>query len=110
MTVTWIPETAHILELTGLTSSITGQLVSDATVSVTIVDAHGQEVAGETWPLTVSPVRGAPGTYRATLSASLAINPRQSVDAVVVADAGTGLKRTWHVTLQSECCPSTIRL
>lgn len=109
MSVTWITATDHVLELTGLTNGVTGELISDADVTVTVVNAQGNVLPGETWPLTVAPVEGEPGTYRATLSADLPVSSRQCLDAIVVADAGVGLKRTWHVSVQGERYPGPAR-
>jgi predicted oxidoreductase len=97
---TLLLETDHIVELSGLSNGLTGAAVADATVTVTLRDAQGQAVAGATWPAAALAVADVPGTYRSTLPATLHLAPRQWLEALVVADAGPGLKRTWRLPLQ----------
>ena len=59
-------------------------------------DAAGDEVTGETWPLSMPYVSASNGRYKATLSDVLAIVPNKRYQAVIVADAGASKKRTWY--------------
>jgi len=99
--------TDHILEVSGLTNGLTGEVISDADVAVTLRDVHGDTVDGAVWPITILAVTGVDGTYRALLPASLDIIPRMQVEATIVADAGPGMQRTWYLPLRVERYPCT---
>lgn len=66
-----------------MVNAVTGAAVTTATVVVTIMDGDGVEIAGETWPKSMSHV--ATGTYRATLSEDIAITPGQRYAIVITA-------------------------
>ena len=91
-----IVETDNLIELDGLQDQSTSAYINDATVTVTLLDSSGSEVSGETWPLTMSYVAASDGKYRATLADTLVIKPNKRYQAKVVADGGSGKKRTWY--------------
>ena len=62
-------DNSNVIELRALTNSVTGVVDTGATVTVTILDASGAEVAGQVWPAAMSHDSG--GTYRATLESDL---------------------------------------
>lgn len=63
----------NVLELRGLQEAIAATYINNATVSVTIKDDCGDNVAGQTWPLTMVYVTGSSGDYRATLFSTVAL-------------------------------------
>lgn len=89
--------TDHVLEVPVLTNGLTGATVTGATVTATLLDGADLPVTGQTWPLLLQEDAAVPGRYLGTLSAALAVTDRQRLKAVVVADAGAGLKRTWYM-------------
>ena len=89
-------DTDNVLEIEELTNGLTGAAITDATVSVTLLDSDGAEIAGESWPVTMSYIVGTTAAYRATLTDSLTLTDRQEVTAHIVADAGDGLHREWQ--------------
>jgi hypothetical protein len=91
-----IVETDNLIELDGLQDQSTSAYINDATVTVTLLDSSGSEVAGETWPLTMGYVAASNGKYRATLADTLSLSPNKRYQAKVVADGGSGKKRTWY--------------
>lgn len=88
-----------IIELQNLTNSVTGLAVTNATVVVTLTDGAGDEVSGQTWPVTLTHV--AAGTYRATLENDIDLvahrNYTATVDATV---SGVGVGR-WTSTVRA---------
>jgi len=79
-----------ILELQELTNSVAGSAVTTATVTATLTDAAGDEVAGQTWPVTLSHVSA--GTYRATLENDLTLTANRAYIATIDATvSGVGV-------------------
>lgn len=85
----------NIIELDGLKNDLTGAPLDAATVTVTLTDAHGAEVGGDTWPRTLAHVPGSRGLYRAILPHTLALAENQRATATVTVDAGDGLRAQW---------------
>lgn len=86
-----------ILELAGLKNELNGADLNAATVTVTLRDADGQEVGGETWPKALTYVAGSKGVYRATLPHTLALVANARYTGVVTADGGAGLRARWDI-------------
>lgn len=84
-----------ILELRGLENDLTGQFLNAATVTATLTDATGTQIAGAAWPMTLAYVAASDGTYRATLPYTLALTPNEKVTAAISVDAGSGLRAFW---------------
>jgi hypothetical protein len=80
-----------------LRNDLTGADINDATVTVRLRDSMGTDVDGETWPKNLAYVAGSGGIYRVTLPYSLEITPGGRYFAVIVADAGAGLRAEWTV-------------
>lgn len=81
----------NVVEWEALTNSITGEVDEAATVTVTILDSEGNEVAGQSWPAPM--VHDSGGTYRASLSHELELVDGGSYTAKVHAvgsDGGVG--------------------
>lgn len=85
----------HILELRGLKNELTGAALTSATVTVTLVDSEGAEVAGDTWPKPMTHV--ADGTYRCTLVYGLTLAVDGRYTAQITANAGAGLRARWDM-------------
>lgn len=86
----------NILELQGLKNAVTDADMDSATVTVTVTNkSTGAEVAGETWPLTMTAI-GSGGVYRATLIDILSLVDRMDYIATIEADGGAGLKGKWE--------------
>ena len=77
-----------VLELDGLKDEITGSYNNAAAVTVTLNDASGNPVAGDTWPKIMQYVSGSDGVYRAGLNHVLALNLNGRYTAIVTAVAG----------------------
>ena len=84
-----------VLEVSGLQNKITGAYLNAAAVAVSLANAAGVAVTGETWPLALVYVTSSDGVYRATLEESLGIDKDAEYIATVTADAGADLKATW---------------
>jgi hypothetical protein len=93
----------NILELNGLlnVSVSPSTYVNTASVAVTLYDTNGDEVSGETWPLTMSYVASSNGVYRATLSDSLSLKVNRRYRAKITANGGAGLQGEWHENVQA---------
>ncbi len=88
----------NVLELTGMQNSINAAYLNAATVTVTIVDASGTELTGQTWPTTMSYVASSNGIYRAILEDAISgLTDADSLTAKISADAGTDLVGYWEI-------------
>lgn len=81
----------NLLEIDLLTNDATGAFINAATVTVTLVDVEGSEVAGQSWPTTLSYVSASDGKYRATLQDVLTLTASDIYTAKITADGGPGL-------------------
>lgn len=86
-----------LLEVANLVNGLTGEPLNSADVKVTLLDANGIEVDGDTWPKSLLYLTGSRGVYRVTLSHSLPLLAGARYTASVVADGGPGLLATWSV-------------
>lgn len=89
----------NIIELQQLTDE-NGAVITDASVSVTLVDKNDQEVSGQTWPHTMGLVTESPttGKYRGTLENDLDIKRNRDYYAVVTATKD-GLVGEWRAPI-----------
>lgn len=87
---------SNVVEMSGLRANdVSGVYINDATVTCTITDLNGTEVAGQTWPLTMDYQTGSNGIYQATLPAGLSLTEDASYLVIVDAVASEGtFKRT----------------
>lgn len=83
-----------VLELDGLKDEVTGSYTNNATVVVTLNDASGNPVAGDTWPKAMLYVSGSDGVYRAGLLHQLPLNQNGRYTAIVTAVIGS-LQARW---------------
>lgn len=88
-----------LLEVEGLSDDVTGASVNNASVSVTLYDAAGSEVGGETWPKAMPYVPNTDALYRATMPDTLGLTANERYRAHVVADGGPGRCATWELDL-----------
>jgi hypothetical protein len=86
-----------LVEVKGLLDRGTGEFVNDASVTMTLLDAAGAEVAGQIWPLGLAYIAGTDAVYRATLLATLPVTPGARYTAVIDADGGLGLLAKWEI-------------
>ena len=87
---------SNLLELTGLRSEVEDAFIDDASVTVTIYDAADEEVAGETWPLTMDYTSGSDGDYSAIISEDVEFTAGATYYAHIEADGGDGRVGHWE--------------
>ena len=87
MMVAFVANT-NVLELRGLQAAIDQTYVNDATVTVTIKDDCGSNVAGQTWPAAMNHVEGSNGDYRVIISSAVQINSGKKYFAEISATGG----------------------
>lgn len=85
----------NVIELTGLQNAVDETYQNSATVTVTIKDATGTNVTGETWPLALAYVASSNGDYRANLTEALGLTDGARYTATITADAGASGLATW---------------
>lgn len=86
----------NILDLVGLKNELTEAFINGATVTVTIETKAGVEVAGQTWPLTMSYVAASDGNYRAFISEDVEFVAKSNYVAIIDADGGANLVGHWE--------------
>jgi hypothetical protein len=84
----WVAASDNIIELRRLSSQVTGDPVTTATVIATIYDAANNVVTGVTFPVSLTHVGN--GTYRAFINETLNVVAGQAIRIEVTAtDAGS---------------------
>lgn len=89
----------NVLEVTDLTNEVTGDMISSATVTVTLTDESGVTVVGDTFPKTMEYVAGSNGVYRTTLIDTLTLARNARYIAKISANGGGGLMGYWEKDL-----------
>jgi hypothetical protein len=97
----WYDGTTMVVQV-GTTASplrdeITGAVITNATIQVTVRDGAGNPVAGVTWPITLTHVGG--GIYRASVPVLTLTNLVQYTARIIATVAGN--QRTWDVPIVS---------
>lgn len=93
-------DNSNVIKMPLLTNSATGLADTGASMSVTLLDSSGTEVAGETWP--VSMAHAGAGEYRATLASAITIAVGEVYTAKVVATGSGGQTGRWNCRLRAE--------
>lgn len=87
----------NVLDLIGLQNELTGVPINDAAVTVTVKDEDGINVAGTSWPITMTYVPASTGDYRAFLSETLPLVDKAKYTAVIDANGGANLVGHWEL-------------
>lgn len=90
----------NVLDLVGLKSEIEGTFINNGVVSVTVTDTSDVEIAGATWPLTMSYITASSGNYRAILSDTLPLLPKTSYIAHITANGGADRIGRWSFSFK----------
>lgn len=90
-------DNSNVIELQGLTNTVTGVVDTGASVAVTVKDGAGVAVAGQTWPKAMS--HDSAGTYRATLNSDLSLRKGGRYFGYVTATGSGGEVGNWVVEL-----------
>ena len=83
----------NLLKLDGLQNSDTLAYLNSATVTARVLKPDGTEVAGVSWPITLSHDGGTTGIYKGTLPDTMTLTAGWEVTIEITADAGAGLRR-----------------
>ncbi len=86
----------NLLEIIGLQNDITMVFINNATVTVTVQDSSGADVAGMTWPATMNYVAASDGDYRVALKDDLVLIHKDLYHALIRADGGLDLIASWR--------------
>lgn len=84
-----------VIEVKGLKNEVTGAFLNAATVTATLVDSDGDQVAGETWPKSLEYVYGSDGIYRATLPYTMGLTSGGRYTAQISVNGGSGLRASF---------------
>ena len=101
MALIFLTGNSMVIELLGLTDSITDAFVLDATVTITLLDDAGAEVTGETWPLTMTFVAASDGNYRAVMDEAIVVIVGHQYTAQVTA-ISSGTTGFWEAPVVAE--------
>lgn len=90
-----------IITLSGLRRANTVSYLSDADVSVTLIERDTQqEVTGQDWPAAMLYVTGSDGVYQTLLSFALNLSPTKKYTAVISVLAD-GARASWRVGVKA---------
>lgn len=92
----------NLLEIRGLKSAVEGTFINDATVTVTVKNASGANVSGQTWPAAMSYVAASSGDYRAVIEDDAALMPRQTYTAEITVNAGVNRIGFWKYVFKPQ--------
>lgn len=90
-----------IVEVRNLRNSVTGLLVTGATVTAELLDLADAQVTGATNPFTLTEISGTTGLYRGTLSNAFAIVAGTTYKLKLVINGGSGLLRTETILVEA---------
>lgn len=83
------------VQLNKLKSGVTGEYVNDAGVTMTLKDSEGNEVAGESWPVSLQYVTDSNGNYVGAFSHSIAVTDGEVYTAELQAVLSDGSRAFW---------------
>jgi hypothetical protein len=86
-----------VLDVIGLRAELQDEFINSATVTVTIKDSIGIELAGASWPLAMPYVTGSNGNYRAFLSSALPFISKHNYVAIIDASDGANRVGRWEL-------------
>ncbi len=84
-----------------LRGTVSGNLISTATVTAELLDLSDVQITGATNPFTLAAVAGTAGLYRGNLSNAFDTVANTSYKLKIVANAGAGLLRTIILTVEA---------
>lgn len=84
-----------LVQVLGLRNAADDSYVNNATVAVSIKGADGNNLAGETWPVTLAYVAGSNGDYQGVISSAVSVAVGDIVTLYITATA-TGLDAEWR--------------
>lgn len=73
----------NVFRTRGIRNSLTGEFINDAVVELTLLDANGDELSGQSWPLTLSYIASSDGEYQGTIDDAVVAEDGQIVEAVI---------------------------
>jgi len=92
---------SHVLQLLGLKNGLDNAFSSSAVVTATLKDSKGNNVPGQTWPLTLNYVADSDGSYNAVLNAGLGLVKNKQYHLKITA-VDNGLTATWDDYIKAE--------
>jgi len=92
----------NLVVLDKLANEADGAAINNATVTCTLKDSAGVNVAGQTWPLAMVYQVGSVGKYIGTLEDALSLADGAVFTAVIDADGGAGLKGHWEIPVKAK--------
>tara|TARA_R110000868_G_scaffold11362_2_gene55579 strand:+ start:394 stop:720 length:327 start_codon:yes stop_codon:yes gene_type:complete len=95
--VLWVANT-NLVRVRKLQNQLTGVYINDATVTATLIDDAGVNVAGGSWPQAMAYEAGTDGAYVASLPSALALTNGQAVILRVSAIQGS-LTARWDIPM-----------
>jgi hypothetical protein len=90
--------TDMVLAVENFTDSVSGALITGATVTADVFDSDDMLVTGAGSPITLVEVVGAVGLYRGTIPDTASIVVEDTGTIVITADGGAGLAGEWTLT------------
>lgn len=92
----------NVIEVTGLKSAVEDTFIDDAIVTLTVKDADGNAVSGQTWPLALGYVDDSDGVYRGIIEDDVAFVAGTTYYAHINANAGANRKGHWEASFAAK--------
>lgn len=99
----FIDNTDHVIKVDGLWDDVNDAFINSSTdVEVTLKDTSDIDIAGQSWPFTLTYEAASDGVYEGTLSDTLDVTDGDVVKVLLTADNGAGFHREWRSILTVE--------
>jgi hypothetical protein len=86
-----------VIEVRGLTRGLTGEPITDATVTATLTDNDGAPIGGQTWPLPLAYVGASASDYRGLIRHDVVVAPKQKLKLEIDAAIPGDVHRHWSL-------------
>lgn len=93
-------ENDNLLTLNHLKEAITDQYLNSAAVEATLVDHNGDEVEGQTWPLSLGYVTASDGKYQGIIEDAVEL-AQADYTVIVTVDAGIDRIAKWRLPVRA---------
>jgi len=95
-------DNTNVLEVRGLAELVTGDFINDATVTMTLKDANGEELAGQDWPWSMAYLADSDGTYRGIIKDTVEMQDGVEYFAHIDATGGPDQVGHWEFAFKAK--------
>lgn len=87
----------NVVTVNSVRNTVSGDYINNATVTLSLADAAGSAVSGQSWPLTLDYVASSNGKYQGVIDSAASLLVGKRYKATITINAGGGLVVTRYV-------------